>query len=84
MMAAQQKKQHRQAQQKKRGGQARQGSSSREQPSQQLGARKKQGTLRKVFTVVICVVVALGLSLPIAGIGVYSCSTAPEQQPLEP
>jgi ABC-type Fe3+ transport system permease subunit len=35
---------------------------------------QQQGRLRKAFTVIICVVVALGLMMPIAGIGVASCS----------
>jgi fatty acid desaturase len=43
--------------------------------------KKQQSTLRKVFTVIICVVVALGLMLPITGIGVMSCSSTQSQQP---
>ena len=36
--------------------------------------KPQQGRLRKTFTVIICVVVALGLMMPIAGIGVASCA----------
>ena len=36
--------------------------------------KQQQAKVRKIFTVVICVVVALGLMLPVAGIGFVSCS----------
>ena len=34
----------------------------------------QQSRVRKVFTIIICVVVALGLMLPVTGLGVASCS----------
>jgi hypothetical protein len=70
------KKQHRQAQQHRQTRQGQQGAPARGQSSSQLAPRKKENTARKVFTVVICVVVALGLMLPITGIGVMSCSSS--------
>jgi len=36
--------------------------------------KHQQSRTRRVFTVIICVVVALGLMLPVTGIGVASCS----------
>jgi ABC-type Fe3+ transport system permease subunit len=60
--------------------QRRQSASLKEQATQQVAARKKEGTVRKAFTVIICVVVALGLMLPITGIGVMSCSSAAVSQ----
>ncbi|MDR3036830.1 MAG: hypothetical protein LBU31_00235 [Coriobacteriales bacterium] len=49
--------------------------------AQPTSAKRQQGTMRKVFTVIICVVVALGLMLPITGLGVASCAaSAPPAQ----
>jgi ABC-type Fe3+ transport system permease subunit len=52
------------------------------QPSQAAASQKdqRQSRVRKAFTVVICVVVALGLMLPVAGLGVVSCSPTQDQQ----
>ena len=36
--------------------------------------KRQQSRVRRVFTVVICVIVALGLMLPVAGLGFASCS----------
>lgn len=50
---------------------------SQQQHVEYVAAQKqKQGKVRKVFTIVICIVVSLGLMLPIAGIGAASCSTS--------
>jgi ABC-type Fe3+ transport system permease subunit len=52
-----------------------QAAASAQQKQEYLAAKKaKQGKVKRVFTVIICVVVALGLMLPIAGIGAASCS----------
>jgi uncharacterized protein HemX len=64
--------------------QHRQSVSPKEQASQQVASRKKEGAVRKAFTVAICVVVALGLMLPITGIGVMSCSSAAVSQEILP
>jgi ABC-type Fe3+ transport system permease subunit len=48
--------------------------SQQEQQQYAAAQKQKQGRVRKIFTVIICVVVALGLMLPIAGIGAASCS----------
>jgi ABC-type Fe3+ transport system permease subunit len=59
---------------------AQQHKSKKKQTSQQeqqhyvAAQKEKQGRVKKIFTVIICVVVALGLMLPIAGIGATSCS----------
>jgi len=34
---------------------------------------RQQSKVRRVFTVIICVIVALGLMLPATGLGVISC-----------
>jgi ABC-type Fe3+ transport system permease subunit len=49
-------------------------------PQQPAPLKKRQSSVRKAFTVVICVVVALGLMLPVAGIGVVSCSSTQDTQ----
>ncbi|MCL1847167.1 MAG: hypothetical protein FWF91_04295 [Coriobacteriia bacterium] len=36
--------------------------------------RKEQSKSRRLFTIIICVVVALGLMLPVTGLGFASCS----------
>jgi cell division protein FtsL len=62
---------------------AKQHKSKKPQPSQQIEPQKKQqNTVRKVFTIIICVVVALSLMLPVAGISVMSCS--PTETPQSP
>ncbi|MDR0347625.1 MAG: hypothetical protein LBH56_04545 [Coriobacteriales bacterium] len=43
-------------------------------PPLSAAQKREQSRPRKIFTVIICVVVALGLMLPVAGIGVASCS----------
>ena len=43
-------------------------------PSSAATPRKQQSRTRRLFTVIICVVVALGLMLPVAGLGFASCS----------
>jgi ABC-type Fe3+ transport system permease subunit len=52
-----------------------------QQSASQLPQKRQQSSVRKAFTVVICVVVALGLMLPVAGIGAASCSPTQSQQP---
>jgi ABC-type Fe3+ transport system permease subunit len=47
-----------------------------QQAVQPASTKRQQGTMRKVFTVIICVVVALGLMLPITGLGVASCAAS--------
>jgi ABC-type Fe3+ transport system permease subunit len=44
---------------------------------------KKQGGITRVLTIIICVIVALGLMLPTAGIGAASCSPASTQTPTQ-
>jgi hypothetical protein len=39
-----------------------------------------QVTPRKVFTIIICVLVALGLMLPVTGFGVASCASTLQNQ----
>jgi hypothetical protein len=58
---------------------------SQQMPPHGASRTGKQGasqvTPRKVFTIIICVLVALGLMLPVTGIGVASCaSTLQDQQ----
>ena len=38
--------------------------------------KQQQSRTRRVFTVIICVVVALGLMLPVTGLGFASCSAS--------
>jgi cell division protein FtsL len=60
---------------------AKQHGSKKPQPSQQIEPQKKQqSTVRKAFTIVICVVVALSLMLPVAGLSATSCSPTETQQ----
>jgi lipopolysaccharide/colanic/teichoic acid biosynthesis glycosyltransferase len=40
---------------------------------------KPQDKLKRFFTVLISIIVALGLMVPVAGIGVASCSANPAQ-----
>ena len=47
---------------------------SRQATSPHVTPQKQQSGVRRFFTVVICVIVALGLMLPTAGIGFASCS----------
>ncbi|MDR1184373.1 MAG: hypothetical protein LBK67_06205 [Coriobacteriales bacterium] len=54
---------------------AKQRGSKKSPSSQQVETPKKQqNTVRKAFTIVICVVVALSLMLPVAGLSATSCS----------
>jgi hypothetical protein len=39
-----------------------------------MAKRGQQSTARKVVVTIICVILALALMLPIAGLGVMSCS----------
>jgi hypothetical protein len=39
-----------------------------------MAKQRPQRTARKVFITVVCVVLALALMLPVAGLGVASCS----------
>jgi hypothetical protein len=41
-----------------------------------MAKRQQQGTARKVMITIVCVVLALALMLPVAGLGVVSCSGA--------
>jgi ABC-type Fe3+ transport system permease subunit len=52
-------------------------------PQQGSSLKRPQSPMRKAFTVIICVVVALGLMLPVTGLGVASCSSSspPAEQP---
>jgi ABC-type Fe3+ transport system permease subunit len=60
---------------------AKQHGSKKSQSFQQTEAPKKQqNTVRKAFTIVICVVVALSLMLPVAGLSATSCSPTETQQ----
>ncbi|MDR1014653.1 MAG: hypothetical protein LBL86_06715 [Coriobacteriales bacterium] len=72
---------------------AKQGNRSRQTPQGGQGGRsqssgrprpgtpqKGQNPVRKAFTVVICVVVALSLMLPVTGIGMASCSSSAQDQ----
>jgi cell division protein FtsL len=60
---------------------AKQHGSRKSQASPQIESPKKQqSTVRKAFTIVICVVVALSLMLPVAGLSVTSCSPTETQQ----
>jgi Flp pilus assembly protein TadB len=65
---------------------ARQSSRSDSQQTLSRGATRNeqqkasQITPRKVFTIAICVLVALGLMLPVTGIGIASCSTTLQDQ----
>jgi len=46
--------------------------------------KERAAVTKRIFTIVICVVVALGLMLPIAGYGAISCSSqasSADQQP---
>ena len=55
-------------------------SKKKQQPTQpSTTAAKQQSKVARFFTVAICVIVALGLMLPVAGIGAASCSAAPTQ-----
>jgi ABC-type Fe3+ transport system permease subunit len=52
-----------------------------QQKQEHVAAQKeRQGRVKRVFTIIICVVVALGLMLPMAGIGVASCAAPQVEQ----
>jgi predicted metalloprotease len=72
---AKQSNRNRQTQQAGPGGRPQAGSRPRQGTSQ-----KGQNPVRKAFTVVICVVVALSLMLPVTGIGMASCSSSAQDQ----
>ncbi|MDR0350276.1 MAG: hypothetical protein LBH64_01845 [Coriobacteriales bacterium] len=58
--------------------QARSGGQAKQ--AQQGTPKKEPFPVRKVFTVVICVLVALSLMLPVTGISMASCSSAAQTQ----
>ncbi len=46
------------------------------QPTQSSSGVKQQSKVVRFFTILISIIVALGLMLPVAGIGVASCTPA--------
>jgi cytochrome c-type biogenesis protein CcmH/NrfG len=59
---------------------SRKANAARAEQATAVQLKKERAIIRKrIFTVAICIIVALGLMLPIAGYGAISCSSQPAQ-----